>query len=149
MGQTSTPLPMMMLLLIEKRFTRRSFWPWFVTMIFPNPNSELEGDAILYLWRNFLCKWSTSNWRFLVSSLCDTWLPILEWLLLVWVVCTLASRSFLCSRLRKWSCRWDLTDSSQFGLEPAMIDLDSTLFFLFPIDSTNCMDLIFRPPTCE
>ena len=63
----------------------------------------LEGVHFHRSWRSFLFKWSISSCKALVSSSWERWLPVRDWLLLVWVVYTLTSRSLLCSRLTKWS----------------------------------------------
>ena len=105
---------MTVVLIIRERLTRRS--PWSASKL-PSSSpskekSELEGVRLCRSWRNFLFKWSISRYMFLGSSLWERWLLPRNWLLLVWVVCKLPSRSSLCSRLRKWSWRWDLIDSA-------------------------------------
>ena len=104
----------MEVLFIWERLTRRS--PWSALKL-PSSSpseekSELEGVRLHRSWRNFLFKWSISHYMFLASSLWERWLLPRNWLLLVWVVCTLPSRSSLCSRLRKWSWHWDPINSA-------------------------------------
>ena len=91
---------MIVVLIIRERLTRRS--PWSASKL-PSfspseEKSELEGVCLHRSWHNFLFKWSISRYMFLASSLWERWLPPRNWLLLVWVVCTLPSRSFLCLR---------------------------------------------------
>ena len=105
---------MTVVLIIRERLTKRS--PWSALKL-PSSSpseekSELEGVRLHRSWRNFLFKWSISHYMFLASSLWERWLLPRNWLLLVWVVCTLPSRSSLCSRLRKWSWHWDPINSA-------------------------------------
>ena len=53
---------------------------------------ELEGSHFRHSWHKLLFKWSISNYMALVFFSWERWLPPREWLLLVWVVCTLPSR---------------------------------------------------------
>ena len=94
---------MVAVLIIWERLTRRSLWSRSVIIISTIRRNVRVWRSPSALFANLLHKWSISSCMVLVSFSWGTWLPLLDWLLLVWVVCTLTSQSLLHSRLRKWS----------------------------------------------
>ena len=84
--------------------------------------SDWEGVCFRRAWRNSFFRWSIFLCMALLSYSWEMWLPTLEWLLLVWVLCTLPSWSHLCSRLRKSSCHWKPMDSCWWEPDPTIGD---------------------------
>ena len=118
---------MMVLFIVGESFAWWSFRPSPIIIISSSleDTSELEGVRFCHARRNFFFKLSISScMALLMFYLWDMWLPTQEWLLLVWVVCTLPSRclswSLSRSRLRKSSCRWEPADSTCCALDPTM-----------------------------
>jgi len=83
---------MMVVLIMQERFTRKGPWSApIATILF------IVGKEIRFGRSSLL------PFMALLFFLWERWLPPQEWLLLVWVVCILSSRSLLYSRSRKWS----------------------------------------------
>ena len=96
---------MEVVIIIRERLIRRSPWSTLPSSSLSEEKSEFEGVHLHHSWRNFLFKWSISNCMALVFFSWERWLPLWDWLLLVWVVCTSTSWSLLRLRSTKWSWR--------------------------------------------
>ena len=146
-GWAFASLLVMAVLIAWIRLTGRSPWsrPIVSSLSSLEEGFKLERVLLHCLRRNFLRKWSISNCMFLVFSPWDTWLPLLDWLLLVWVVCILTSRSLLHSRLRNWSWCWDPIDSSQCGPGPTMVGRWTQEYSSISINKANCNGTFWFP----
>ena len=87
----------MVVFIIRERLSRRSPWSMPITTILFTIRREVKSGGALFRrsWRKLLFKWSISVYMTLVFFSWERWLPPLEWLLVVRVVCT-------CERPRPW-----------------------------------------------